>query len=75
MDLKDRDPNTCGCMLINFLESIPSELLAQKNRAIWRVGLVGSLYTQSLPGGEGPIAQICSNETENSLAEEGEKSR
>lgn len=75
MDLKDRDPKTCGCMLINFLESNPSEPLAQKIRAIWRVGPVVSLYTQSLPAGGGPIAQICSNETENSLAQEVEKLR
>lgn len=62
-------------MLINFLDSIPNEPLAQKIRAIWRVGPVGSLYTQNLPGGKGPIAQKCSNEIENALAKEGEKSR
>lgn len=74
-DWKDGYPNTCGYMLIHFPDCIPDEPLAQKMRAIWGVGLGGPLCTQNLPGGKGPIAQICSNETENSLVNEGEKLR
>lgn len=69
-DLRDRDPNTCGYTLINFLESTLNEPLARKIRAIWRVGAVASLCTQNLSRGGVPIAQICSNETENSPAKE-----
>lgn len=51
------------------------ELTDLKDRDCLRVGPLGSLCTQHLPGGRGLIVQICSNEIENSLAEEGEKSR
>lgn len=73
--LRGRDPHTCGDKLISFLESTLSESPAQKMRAIWRVSPVGSLCTQWLPVGEISIAQICSNETENSLVKEGEKNQ
>lgn len=46
------DFNTCGYMLISFLEFTPSEPLARKIRAIWRGGPVGSLCTRALPGKE-----------------------
>lgn len=69
------DPHTCGDVLINFLESTPSESLAQKIRAIWTLVPVGSLCTQNLAGRRVSVAQICSNETESSLVKEGEKSR
>lgn len=40
---KDGDPDTCGCMLINFPDSALDEPPAQKMRAIWGAGLGGSL--------------------------------